>query len=38
VSPFWQMGIQGVTMLGAVIMNVLVRRRTERTAMRKRPV
>jgi len=38
VSPFWQMGIQGVTMLGAVIMNVLVRRRTERMAMRKRPV
>ncbi|GAB4364313.1 MAG: ABC transporter permease [Spirochaetales bacterium] len=38
VSPFWQMGIQGVTMLGAVVMNVLFRRRTERTALRKRPV
>lgn len=38
VSPFWQMGIQGVTVLGAVIINVMVRRRTEHTALRKRPV
>jgi rhamnose transport system permease protein len=38
VSPFWQMGIQGITMLGAVVMNILFRRRTQRTALRKRPV
>ncbi len=38
VSPFWQMGIQGVTVLAAVIMNVLVRRNIERTALRRRPI
>jgi rhamnose transport system permease protein len=38
VSPFWQMGIQGVTVLAAVITNVLVKRNTERTALRRRAI
>lgn len=36
VSPFWQMGIQGVVILGAVVTNVLVRRGTYRRALRGR--
>lgn len=38
VSPFWQTGIQGVTVLAAVITNVLVKRNTERTALRRRAI
>jgi rhamnose transport system permease protein len=38
VSPFWQMGIQGVVVLAAVLTNVLVRRNTERTALRRRAI
>ena len=38
VSPFWQQGIQGATVLAAVITNVLVRRNTERTALRRRAI
>jgi rhamnose transport system permease protein len=38
VSPFWQMGIQGLVVLAAVITNVLVRRNTERNALRRRAI
>jgi rhamnose transport system permease protein len=38
VSPFWQMGIQGIVVLAAVLTNVLVRRNTERTALRRRAI
>jgi len=38
VSPFWQMGIQGVVVLAAVLTNALVRRNTERTALRRRAI
>jgi rhamnose transport system permease protein len=38
VSPFWQMGIQGVTVLAAVITNVMVKRNTERQALRRRAI
>tara|TARA_B100000614_G_scaffold27596_1_gene21535 strand:- start:2166 stop:3158 length:993 start_codon:yes stop_codon:yes gene_type:complete len=38
VSPFWQMGIQGVVVLAAVLTNVMVRRNTERTALRRRAI
>ncbi len=38
VSPFWQMGIQGATVLAAVITNVMVKRNTERTALRRRAI
>ena len=38
VSPFWQMGIQGIVILAAVITNVLVRRNTERNALRRRAI
>jgi rhamnose transport system permease protein len=38
VSPFWQQGIQGVTVLAAVITNVLVKRNTDRTALRRRAI
>jgi rhamnose transport system permease protein len=38
VSPFWQQGIQGVVVLGAVITNALVRRNTERNALRRRAI
>lgn len=36
VSPFWQMGIQGVTVLVAVMTNAMVIRNTERSALRRR--
>lgn len=36
VSPFWQMFIQGVVVLLAVLTNVMVRRNTERSALRRR--
>ena len=38
VSPFWQMGIQGVTVLTAVITNVWVQRATERRALLRRGI
>lgn len=38
VSPFWQMGIQGVVVLAAVLTNVMVRRNTERAALRRRVI
>ncbi len=38
VSPFWQTGIQGATVLAAVITNVLVKRNTDRTALRRRAI
>lgn len=38
VSPFWQQGIQGAVVLSAVITNVLVRRNTERVALRSREI
>ncbi len=38
VSPFWQQGIQGFVVLAAVITNVMVRRNTERTALRRRAI
>jgi rhamnose transport system permease protein len=36
VSPFWQMGIQGITIMAAVIANVMVKRNTDRLALRRR--
>ena len=38
VSPFWQMGIQGVTVLVAVMTNAMVIRNTERSALRRRAI
>ncbi|MFW5693908.1 MAG: ABC transporter permease [Alkalispirochaeta sp.] len=38
VSPFWQQGIQGIVVLAAVITNVMVRRNTERNALRRRAI
>jgi len=38
ISPFWQMGIQGSIILAAVLTNVLVRRNTDKTALRKRTI
>lgn len=38
VSPFWQQGIQGFVVLAAVITNVLVRRNTQRNALRRRAI
>lgn len=38
VSPFWQQGIQGFVVLTAVLTNVMVRRNTERTALRRRAI
>ena len=38
VSPFWQMGIQGVIVLTAVITNVVVQRATERRALLRRGI
>ncbi|MEX2444260.1 MAG: ABC transporter permease [Alkalispirochaeta sp.] len=38
VSPFWQQGIQGFVVLAAVITNVMVRRNTERNALRRRAI
>jgi rhamnose transport system permease protein len=38
VSPFWQMAIQGAVVLAAVLTNVMVRRNTERNALRRRAV
>ncbi len=38
VSPFWQMAIQGVVVLAAVLTNVMVRRNSERNALRRRTI
>ncbi len=38
VSPFWQMAIQGVVVLAAVLTNVMVRRNSERNALRRRAI
>jgi rhamnose transport system permease protein len=38
VSPFWQMGIQGITVLAAVLTNVMVKRNTDRNALRRRAI
>ncbi len=36
VSPFWQMGIQGITIMVAVIANVLVKRNADRSVLSRR--
>jgi rhamnose transport system permease protein len=38
VSPFWQQAIQGVVILAAIILNVLVRRNSQRYSLRKRAI
>jgi rhamnose transport system permease protein len=38
VSPFWQQAIQGVVILSAVIINVLVKRNSQRYTLRKRAI
>jgi rhamnose transport system permease protein len=38
VSPFWQQGIQGAVILGAIILNVLVKRNNDRTALNRRVI
>lgn len=38
VSPFWQMFIQGVVVLLAVLTNMMVRRNTQRNALRRRAI
>ncbi len=38
VSPFWQMCIQGITVLAAVLTNVMVKRNTDRNALRRRAI
>lgn len=38
VSPFWQMGIQGITIMAAVIANVLVKRNTDRSVLNRRSI
>jgi len=38
VSPFWQQGIQGAVILGAIILNVLVKRNNERAALNRRVI
>lgn len=38
ISPFWQQGIQGITILAAVITNVLVKRNNEKNALRRRDI
>jgi rhamnose transport system permease protein len=38
ISPFWQMGIQGFTIIAAVITNVLVRRRSQHRALVRREI
>lgn len=38
VSPFWQQGIQGAVVLAAVLTNVMVRRNTQRTELRRRAI
>lgn len=38
VSPFWQTGIQGVVILGAVILNTLVKRKVDRNHLLRRKI
>jgi rhamnose transport system permease protein len=38
VSPFWQQAIQGVVILAAVLLNVLVKRNNQRFALRRRAI
>lgn len=38
VSPFWQQGIQGAVILGAIILNVLVKRNNDRAALNRRVI
>ena len=38
VSPFWQQAIQGVVILAAVLVNVLVKRNSQRVALRRRAI
>ncbi len=38
VSPFWQQAIQGVVILAAVLLNVLVRRNSQRYSLRRRAI
>ena len=38
ISPFWQQGIQGITILAAVFSNVVVKRNNERAALRRRAI
>jgi len=38
VSPFWQLGIQGLIILVAVIVNALVKRRVQRNQMMRRKI
>jgi len=38
ISPFWQQFIQGIVILAAIISNVLLQRRNERIALKKRAI
>jgi rhamnose transport system permease protein len=38
VSPFWQQAIQGVVILAAIIINVLVKRNSQRMTLRRRAI
>ena len=38
VSPFWQMAIQGIVILAAVLTNVVVKRNSQRLALRRRAI
>ncbi len=38
VSPFWQQAIQGVVILAAILLNVLVKRNSQRYSLRKRAI
>lgn len=38
VSPFWQTGIQGIIILFAVIMNVLVKRKVDKNNLKRREI
>ncbi len=38
VSPFWQQAIQGVVILAAIVINVLVKRNSQRANLRKRAI
>jgi rhamnose transport system permease protein len=38
VSPFWQQAIQGIVILAAVLTNVLVKRNSQRLALRRRAI
>lgn len=38
VSPFWQQFIQGIVIMAAILVNVLVKRNSQRVALRKRAI